>query len=157
MSRHCSIERRRISRRRHVAVSYMATTSRHCCLSWRTMQRVQDSSSSVVFASNCVAATRRKIIIITRLTGALISVFPNQFKAPQGRSFEACCQWASLIVQIITVLFTFTVQKYIYPFVIVCSRILKMQVIRPYPKSGEQIGIPGEKPLTSSLKIGTTY
>ena len=26
--------------------------------------------------------------------GALISIFSNQFKAPQGWSFEACCQWA---------------------------------------------------------------
>ena len=32
--------------------------------------------------------------------------------------FEACCQWALLTnVQIITLLFTFTVQKYIYPSV----------------------------------------
>ena len=50
--------------------------------------------------------------------GAFISIFSNRLKAPHGdESFEACCQWALLHVQIITLLFPFTVQKYIYPCV----------------------------------------
>ena len=40
----------------------------------------------------------------------------NMLVEPQGdESFEACCQWALLNVQIITLLFQLTVQKYIYP------------------------------------------
>ena len=35
-------------------------------------------------------------------------------------SFEACCQWALLNVQVITLLFPFTVQKYICPPVRKC-------------------------------------
>ena len=54
------------------------------------------------------------IIIITILKGAFISIFPNKFKAPQGWSFETYCQWALLNVRIITLLFTFTIQEYIY-------------------------------------------
>ena len=46
----------------------------------------------------------------------MISLFLNQRKAPQGdEGFEACCQWALLTVQIVTSLFHFTVQKYMYP------------------------------------------
>ena len=30
------------------------------------------------------------------------AVFLNQFKAPQGCSFEACCQWTLLDVQIMS-------------------------------------------------------
>ena len=48
---------------------------------------------------------KKQLIKITLLTGALISIFPNQFKAPQGWSFGACCQWALLYVQIISLLF----------------------------------------------------
>ena len=33
----------------------------------------------------------------------------------RAESFETCCQWVLVNVQIITLLFTFTVQKYIYP------------------------------------------
>ena len=36
-------------------------------------------------------------------------------RAETSESFEACCQWVLLNVQIITLLFTFTIQKYIYP------------------------------------------
>ena len=40
----------------------------------------------------------------------------NMLVEPQGdESFEACCQWALHNVQIITLLFQFTVQKYISP------------------------------------------
>ena len=50
------------------------------------------------------------------LIGACISIISNQLKAPHGdERFEACCQWEILNVQIITLLFPFTVQKYIYP------------------------------------------
>ena len=48
--------------------------------------------------------------------GAFISILPNRLKAQQGwKLFEACCQWALLNVQIMTLLFTFTVQKYMHP------------------------------------------
>ena len=45
--------------------------------------------------------------------GEFIPIFPNQFKALQAELFETCCQWALFNVQITTLLFTFTVQKYI--------------------------------------------
>ena len=48
------------------------------------------------------------IIIIIILIGAFISIFTNQLKAPQVESFETCCQWALLNVQIVTL--------YIYSF-----------------------------------------
>ena len=41
--------------------------------------------------------------------------FQTNSKRHRAESFEACCQRALLNVQIITLLFTFTVQKYIYP------------------------------------------
>ena len=50
-------------------------------------------------------------IIMIILIGAFISIFPNPLRA---ESFDACCQWALLNVQIMT-LFTFSVQKYIVP------------------------------------------
>ena len=55
------------------------------------------------------------IIILKLLKGAFISIFSNQLKMPQAESFKACCQWALLNVQRITLLLTFNVQKYIYP------------------------------------------
>ena len=54
------------------------------------------------------------VLYCSVLIGAFISIFSNRLVAPQGdQSFEACCQWALLNVQIITWLFSFTVQKYI--------------------------------------------
>ena len=43
--------------------------------------------------------------------------FPINSKRNRAESFEVCCQWALFIVQIMTLLLTFTVQKYInfYP------------------------------------------
>ena len=49
-------------------------------------------------------------------------------KRCRAESLEASCQWALLNVQITTLLFTFTVQKYIYPSVIISMTILKVQV-----------------------------
>ena len=59
----------------------------------------------------------------------------NEHRRPV--SFETCCQWVLLDVQITTLLFTFTVQKYIYPsaiYFIIWRRILKMQLNGPLPK-----------------------
>ena len=56
------------------------------------------------------------IITIVVLIGAFISIFPNRLKAEGlewSESFETCCQWALLNVQVVTLLFPFTVQKYI--------------------------------------------
>ena len=47
------------------------------------------------------------------LIGAFISIFTINSKRRRAESFEACSQWALLNVQIITLLFPFTVQKYI--------------------------------------------
>ena len=43
--------------------------------------------------------------------------FQIDSKRRRAESFEACCQWALLDVQIITLLFTFTEKKYTYPSV----------------------------------------
>ena len=71
-------------------------------------------SPRVQLLSNVFAAMNHFITIV--LIGAFISFFPNELKASQGWTlFEACCQWALLNVQIITLLFPLTVQKYMYP------------------------------------------
>ena len=50
------------------------------------------------------------------LMGAFISLFPNRLKAPQGwKHWSLLLLWVLLNVKIITILFPFTVQKYIYP------------------------------------------
>ena len=45
--------------------------------------------------------------------------FQIKSKRRRAESFEACCQWVLLNVQITTLLFTLTVQKYIYPSVVI--------------------------------------
>ena len=57
------------------------------------------------------------IIIIIVLIGAFISIFPNRLKAPQGfKALKPAANGRYLTdVQIIALLFPFTVQKYIYP------------------------------------------
>ena len=60
-------------------------------------------------------------------------------------------------MQVITLRFTFTVHKYNYPFVIIWTIILKVQVNEPLKERGEQTGVPGEnkpdKPTESRYHI----
>ena len=44
-----------------------------------------------------------------------LNLFPMNSKRCRAESYEACCQWALLTVQIISLLFRFTVHKYIHP------------------------------------------
>ena len=63
-----------------------------------------------------ISITISIILIIIIIVGAFISIVSNQLKAPQGwKLLKPACQWALLNIQIITLLFPFTVQKYIYP------------------------------------------
>ena len=70
--------------------------------------------------------------------GTFTSSFPNQYRVQQGWKL-----WSLLLlmgamllnVQIITrPIYISTVQKYIYPSVIIWMRILKVQVNGPIPK-----------------------
>ena len=73
-----------------------------------------------------------------------------------GRALS--CQWVLLNVQITTQLFTFTVQKCIYPSVIIRMTILKEPVNGPLPKSkrgGANRSTRRNHPTTSS-KISIT-
>ena len=55
-------------------------------------------------------------INIIMLTGAFISIFPNQLKTPQASTRLSLLPMGAILnEQIITQLLTFTVQKYIYP------------------------------------------
>ena len=49
-------------------------------------------------------------------------------------NYEACSQWAILNVQITTWLFTFTIQKFVYPSVIIWMRIFKVHLNGPWHK-----------------------
>ena len=71
-------------------------------------------------------------------------------------SFEACCQWVLHNVQIITLLSAFTVQKYIYPSVILRMRILKFWQCRwmdLYLREGEQMRVTGENHRKPARKL----
>ena len=73
------------------------------------------------------------VTIFIILMGTFISFFPNQFKAL--RRDEACCQWVLLNVQISSLPFTFTVQKYIYPFV---NKLYEsMRILNIFESAGE--------------------
>ena len=81
-------------------------------------------------------------------------------KHHRDENFEACCQWALLHVQIMTLPFTFTVQRFIcnyrnYLFIL----ILKVQVNGPVPKrGGEGANLSTRRtPPTTSPKIGIIY
>ena len=84
------------------------------------------------------------IMIIIVLMGTFISVFSNHFKAPQDWKL-----WS--LLPITTLLFTFTLQKYIYPSVIMWMIILKVQVNGP-KRWREQTGVHGEKPLWKPVR-----
>ena len=56
------------------------------------------------------------IIIFILIIGAFISIFQVNSKRRRAESFEACCHWVLLNVQV-TLLFLVTVRKYIYPSV----------------------------------------
>ena len=77
-------------------------------------------------------------------------------------SFEACCQWALHNVQIVTLLFTFTIEKYIYPSAIIGIRNLKFckcgrMDLNLREEGAEQKQSTQRKPSTNSPKIGITY
>ena len=73
-----------------------------------------------------------------------------------AESFEACCQWALLSALVTTLLFTFSVQKYIYPSV--WKRILKCMWMDLVPERGGGANLSTwRNPLTTGLKISMTY
>ena len=76
------------------------------------------------------------IIIIAIMIGAYISIFPNQFKAPQGWICKPAANGRYLLCES----FTFTVQKLIYSSVNyvnenIIVKIVKMQVNGPLSKT----------------------
>ena len=56
-------------------------------------------------------------------------------KCHRALNFENCFQWALVNIQMITLLCTFTVQKYIYPSV--DFEMLKAQVNGPFQREGD--------------------
>ena len=76
-------------------------------------------------------------IIITVLIGAFISIFPNQFKAPQGCSFDSCYLMCRSLPCCLHLLYrsTFVLS------VIIGMRILKVLVNGPLPKTGGGGGV----------------
>ena len=61
----------------------------------------------------CACKLYRLIIMITILMGGYLS-FQINSGHHRAESFEACCQWVLHNAQIITLLFAFAVQKYIF-------------------------------------------
>ena len=85
-------------------VSLVFSVFMSCCLSSLTIP-LQDQ--------NCIYIVLYCIVLYRRV---YLNLFQIDSKRRMGdESFEACCQWALLNVHIITLLFPFTVQKYIYP------------------------------------------
>ena len=78
------------------------------------------------------------IIIILIMTilfiGTFISIFPNQFKAPQGWIFEACCQWALYLMRkslLPYYLYLLCRSKFIILFYYIWMRNLNKQLSSP--------------------------
>ena len=87
--------------------------------------------------------------------GAFISNFPNKWKRRRAENFEASCQLALPNVQIVTLLFTFIVQKYIYPSVIIWMIFFgdfEVQVNGQLPKRGVGGGGGGKPDLPREKK-----
>ena len=96
----------------------------------------QHNTTTTTTATTTTATTTTTTSTSTTTTKYYIDGrFQINSKRSRAESFEVCCRWALLSMKTNTLLFTSTVQKYIYPSVIMTETfqiLLKVQANGPF-------------------------